>query len=276
MRLPADWNPLRLQGDHERGEVSIADLSRARLAFRWTTPSRNLDLAKWADRTLRDEVGALAAGEAREFGVDGQDWRGAMLYVEPKPPGRDVWVALSPASGRLIEIVYSCRSDDHELADRILPSLRDSARSEAWGWRLFDLSCTSPAGYRLKSQLLNAGDLSLAFSRASQTLVVRQIALAKMALARRPLVKWLGAHERSSAPYYAPVGSPREIAVDRDGDQLVGVQQEARLRQRFAWMWWLPRGQTTLALHDEARDRIVIVQGSEGALACEVAGSVGA
>ena len=68
---------------------------------------------------------------------------------------------------------------------------------------------------------------------------------------------------------------PLSAEVARNGDLLTGLSHAARLRQRFAWMWWLPREQTTLALHDAPRDRIVIVQASEDAVARSIASSVG-
>jgi hypothetical protein len=283
LHLPAEWNAVKLEGTDARGEVLIADMARPRLAFRWTTPRRKLDLAAWAQRTLGGEIGKLAATEVRPFAMSSGDWRGSMLYVDSDPPGRDVWVAQSRASGRVIEMVYSSHGSSHglsqgadrTLSDLILPSLSDAPADQSRLWRVFDLSCRSPAGYALSSQRLNAGDLTLSFANRRLTLLVRQIALGKLALQRKPLAKWLDAHVRSLSPTYAPADEARVIEIERGDIKMSGLIGSARLRSRFGWMRWLPPAQTALVLHDEPRDRLIVVQASEESVADEVAASVG-
>jgi hypothetical protein len=178
-----------------------------------------------------------------------------------------VFVAHSGVSGRAIEIVHHVRRRDRLLEDSILPSLIDTRSDEARRWAVFDLACIVPGGFELATHRLNAGDLSLNFSCRRQVLNVRQIALAKMALDRMPLERWLAQQERAVAKHYRPSGD----AVDSPmGQRRVSVR-----RRRFGWMRWLPPQVITYARHDDQRDRLVLVQGNDDALLQQVAGTVG-
>src|SRR5689334_4490647 len=209
LKLPARWNPVKLEGDFAQGSVLIADMHRPQLGLRW----RKLGQKRFdAMRALRGEVGALAAARAREWGGEGEGdgWVKARLFLESEPPGRDVWVAHSRASGRAIEIVHPLRRRDRVMEDSILPSLADTRPDEACRWAIFDLSCIIPGGFSLARHRLNAGDLTLNFACKHQTLTIRQIALAKMALDRLPLEKWLHQQERAITRHYCPAGAVKE------------------------------------------------------------------
>lgn len=260
LKLPGRWNPVKLEGDYARGYVLITDMDRPRLAMRWSTVTmRSFDAHAWAKRAMREEVGQLAADEARAIDMADTNWTAPLLYTEPKPPGRDVWVARSAASGRLVEVVYHAHRRERVLADQVLPTLLDQDSAGPMRWAVFDLSCTAPAGFRLESHVLNAGDLSLSFAKHRQRLVIRQIAVASLALQRLPIEGWLARQEASASKYYRPDGEPRETPT--------GMTRRMTRRRRFAWMRWRPAELFTLIAHDVVRDRIVIIQSTDEALA---------
>src|SRR5438034_2092048 len=100
LNLPEGWNPLRLEGDYDRGQALFVDLERPRLGLRWDKPrGQKFDAQRAIEQALKQEVGQLAAAEAARCGA-------GTLYLEPKPPGRDVWIGYSAPSGRLLQIVY--------------------------------------------------------------------------------------------------------------------------------------------------------------------------
>ena len=80
--------------------------------------------------------------------------------------------------------------------------LTDTSANQELAWSAFDLSCKTPPGWRLQSQLLNAGDLSLTFEKERHWLLVRQIAVAHLALKRMPLAKWHESHRRKHERNY--------------------------------------------------------------------------
>src|SRR5687767_3274860 len=107
---PDDWSPIKIEGDFDKGFVALADLDRQRLGVRWQRAKKNADPKQLVTDAMRGEVGALALAESIESTSD--RWPAARLYVEPDPPGRDVWVGYSAATGRLVQIVYQATVRD--------------------------------------------------------------------------------------------------------------------------------------------------------------------
>jgi hypothetical protein len=274
LELPRRWDPVQLAGDAAAGHALFADAARPRLGLRWATPrrGRRFDAADAVRQAMVAEVGALAAAEATPVG----DWESPLLYVEPDPPGRDVWVAFSPSSGRLLTVACPVRRRDHVLAGLILPGLDEWSLDRAAPWAVFDLSVVVPGGMALTGRHLNAGDLSLSFAdRRGVTLTVRQVALAEMALRHRTLDGWLADQQRPHARHYRVAGTPIDVTVAAAGRSLDGRQSQLARRRRFALATWRPRSWATVALHDPARDRLVILHGTDGDLLRTVAETVG-
>ncbi len=274
--LPARWNPVKVEGDYDSGSVLIADLHRPRLGLRWHRATKKLDSSAWVMEALREEVGQLAADEAKPFAAAPGEFDGSMLYVEPQPPGRDVWLGESRVSGRCIEVVHHAHRRENLLASMLLPTLKDLPADQPMPWSVFDLSCIAPTGFRLLSHRLNAGDLSLTFGQERRLATIRQIALADLALKRMSLQQWLGDQEQMQRKHYRPVGKTSEpsIAAD-DGRNLCGVLRRMVRRRRFCFMRSIACELLTAALRDNERDRLVIVQASDEPLLRESAAHVG-
>ena len=153
--LPDGWNPVKLQGDYVRGHALIADMHRPRLGLHWTSPGRKFDADLWAQRHWWKRSDSLASDEARSCPTG--LWKSAMLYLELAPPGRDVWVAHSTVSGRTIEIVCHVDENDDRCIDDLLLSLTDYPSDGPLPWAVFDLSCQTPANWRLTADAIERG-----------------------------------------------------------------------------------------------------------------------
>lgn len=269
IEMPERWSPVRLEGSYDEGYALISDIQRQRFGLRWKRAGKRLDAAAWTRKTMIAEVGRLAADEAVDHdGSDAIAWQGGRLYIEPKPPGRDVWIALSPTSRRTVELVYHAHRRDRILQQRLLPVLVDQPAG-VMEWSVFDLSCRVPAGLELVAQRLNAGDLSLTFGDGKKTMAtVRQIALASMAIKRLPLEKWLMQQIALRRKHYRAAGA---LESDSEKDLL---RQDSRRRLRWTWQWWIAPGFVTLARHDRQRDRLVVIDATSQALATEMLESV--
>jgi len=278
MELPPRWNPLRLEGDFDHGSVLIADLHRPRLGIRWRRATgKRFDAAAWAMQAMRDEVGKLAADEAKPLELPAGRFAASSIYLEPQPPGRDVWLAFSRASGRCIQIVHHASRRETILVGTILPTLEDlGGRDGPMPWAVFDLSCLAPAGMKLTGHRLNAGDLSLTFADKHRIVTIRQVALAELALKRKPLRQWLADQESRRHKYHRPIAEPTELELSSDdGRRLTGLARTMVRRRRFFFLRAIWPELRTIALHDPQRDRIVIVQASDDALIHEAARGVG-
>jgi len=143
-QTPEEWNPVNLQGTFEAGYALLSDIHRPRLGIRWTTPGRGFDSNRWMREAMVAEIGALAAEEAEACGEGA--FGSGMLYREPEPPGRDVWVGVSGVSGRTFEVVYHVYPGEEsrmrglrvesEEKNSTLTSTDDSAGEDTGGTRL--------------------------------------------------------------------------------------------------------------------------------------------
>ncbi len=276
--LPRRWDPVKLDGDAAAGHALFADALRPRVGLRWQTPRRRrrFDAAEAVRQTLVAEVGRLAAAEARPGGPAGGDWLAPLLYVEPDPPGRDVWVAFSPTSNRLVTVACPVRRREHVLGGIVLPTVAESPLDRAAPWAVFDLGLTVPGGFTLAGRRLSAGDLSLTFAdRRGARFTVRQVAVAGLALRRRPLDGWIGEQQRADHRRYRPAGPVVDAGLTVGGRPLSGRSGRLTRRRRFALATWHPPSLVTVVAHDAARDRLVLLHGTDEPLLRAVAATVG-
>lgn len=275
LRLARSWNPTKVEGDFDKGQILFADLDHPRLGLRWQKiKSKRFDPAAWSERSMRQEVGQLAAAEAKPGPVQ-FPFEGSRIYAEPKPPGRDVWIGYSPASRRVIQLVYHAHGRDRVLAETILPTLADTPPDEPAVWSIFDLSCVTPPGFALKSHRLIAGDLSLTFARQREWMALRQIGVAQLALSRRPINQWLADQQKQLLPHYRPAGNLQEITIMVGPRELAGFSRDALRLRRFGWKYWIPTDAITYIAHDPEQDRLLLFQGSDANLLKDLAATIG-
>jgi hypothetical protein len=260
---------MKLEGDYNTGYALVADVYRPRLGMRWTTPARNFDAQTWAKKALIEEVGQLAAQAAKPCPTD--YWKTSLLFSEPDPPGRDVWLALGNVSGRTMELVHHVTVDEPSQMEALRRQLADSPPADELLWSVFDLSCKTPPGYRLESKLLNAGDLRLTFTDDSQHLTVRQIAVAHLALKTMPLEKWLEQQQLPHEKNYRLTGPPSPICFT---ETLHGLACQLH-RRRKLWQRRLPAEIYILALHDTQRGKLIVVEADTKLSAEQFAKTVG-
>ena len=284
LQLPRRWDPIKLEGDHTEGYALFADTLRPRLGLRWQTPKQNrkFDPEKSVRLAMRNEVGQLAADEAVIKGSlpfmsanDDRLWDSPLLYVEPEPPGRDLFAVFSEVSGRLLTLAYHAHRREQILESTILPTLADLPVDRAVPWSIFDLNCVIPGGMKLVNRQLNAGDLGLTFADRYQQVTVRQIAVAKLALQRQSLDGWITEQQRINRKYYLPTGQFSDITLTINGKDLAARISRCHRRLRYAMLWQLPRELIAIAAHDADRDRLVILHGSDQSLLTEIAQTVG-
>jgi hypothetical protein len=283
VQIPGRWSPTKLSGDYRQGYALFADLHRPRLGLRWHTPrKRKFDSSAWSAKAMREEVGQLAAAEASPHAIAG--WEGPLLFAEPEPPGRDVWMGYSPVSGRTLQVVYYAHRRERVLTEVVLPTLRDLPRGQPMAWSIFELSAIVPRDLPMRTHRLNAGDLSLTFGNDRRLGTVRQIAVATLALQRMGIEKWLLQQQRMAGKYYRVVGKPTEVTLSvgggggdgQEGRPAKGVKGRSVRRRRFFFLFRHARELFTYAMHDAERDRLVLVQASDDNLARSLAAACGA
>lgn len=274
LSLPADWNPQKLEGDFRAGLALLSDLQGPRLGLRWKHSAADSDPRQRLREAMVGEVGELATKEAVE--IKAKSFGEALAYFDPDPPGRDVLIGFSETSGRLIELTLHRQPGEAKKLADIAESLVDSAQDAELAWSVFDLSCTTPAGWSLSGKALNAGDLSLSFVNAKDTLTIRQLALARLALKRQPIERWLEDLQQPHGGRYRSVNGKSDVAWKGfDGQELKGVVSCVALKTMLRWAWTLPKQWAYAVLHDESRDRLILAQSTDAAAMETVCRSVG-
>ncbi len=273
--VPDSWNPVKVDGDWNQGTLLLADMQQAKLGIRWRV-QKSGDPAKWAARTMRSEVGELAAKEAKDWSMSEPDaWKASRLFIEPKPPGRDVWIGWSSKTDRVLEIVHHAKERDRVLSEQVLEVLDELTSDVTQDWSIFDISCKTPAGWQLQWYRLNAGDLTLAFQSKRKTARIRQLAPASLALARQSLEKWMQQQDKTIRRLYRPMSQTNELSIDVSGREVQVRKGVLKRKRRFFWAFTNAREITVYGLHDENRNRITIVQGDDEQVLKELLGSSG-
>jgi hypothetical protein len=91
-----------------------------------------------------------------------------------------------------------------------------------------------------------------------------------------PIEKWLAQQESVRHKYYRSVGEPEHFSILAGGGRkLVGVRRQLRKRRRFFWMPGIAKRFTTFALHDEQRDRLMLIQSDRQETARDLAETIG-
>jgi hypothetical protein len=273
IQIPRRWDPVKLEGDHSEGHALFADTLRPRLGLRWQTLKKKIEPAGAVRKAMRAEVGQLAADEVKPLSLNDPAWQSPLLYLEPEPPGRDVFSAFSEISGRLLQVAYHAHRRENLFAATILPTLADLPIERAHQWSIFDLNCVIPGGMKLKSQRLNAGDLALTFNDRYQEITIRQIAVAQLALQWQSLDGWIADQQKTSKRYHHPTGKVEDTVIARNHKGIPARLSRMQRRFRYALLWNQPRSYATIAAHDADRDRLILLHGTDESL-LEVVGAI--
>lgn len=261
MIVPDTWNPVKVDGDWSAGLILLADMHQARLGIRWREVRRG-DPTKTVARAMENEVGRLACQESVDHPMASSGaWRASRFYEENDPPGRDVWVGYSAVSSRLLQLVHHVKRPDPILKQTLLASLQDTPRDEPQSWSIFDLSCQTPAGWRLQWYRFHAGDLTLAFARGRDQIRLRQVGPASLALARMPLDDWIRQLDKSYRKIYRPPNELADTSLEVASRTIPARLGMLMRKKRLFWAWtYLPR-LTVMGFHDPVRNRLGLAQG---------------
>src|SRR2546423_15594566 len=87
LELPHRWDPVKLEGNFDSGHALLMDTHGPRLGLRWKKRPRGkrFDPVQWVAKAMREEVGRLAAEEARPF-TNRAGGAGGVADKDPGPP----------------------------------------------------------------------------------------------------------------------------------------------------------------------------------------------
>lgn len=254
--IQEEWRPLKIEGDHQKGAITVGSMDGPVFQLRWLRPPKSYDAAEWIKKRCRAVAGGQTSDDPpRPDGFAMASWVRSLAIRQESE--KTVWWGYAEPAHLLVEILLTNLCDDKTNAWFIrhaLPKLTVAAATEDCPWSIYSSRCVIPPGYILRRQRLAAGDIALEFTAdKGRRLLVRQVFPALLALQRRPYAGWLRDRVFKER---------RRFRKDCETTREDGL--------RMTWTGWkripfplgflLPRRWETVVAHDEYLDRLLIVE----------------
>ncbi len=266
LELPRTFEPLKLSGTPDKGQMIVGDNDCAMLLLQWTRPPQRgaFDGRAWVVERLR-KLGLHPDPEDRppaheHFTACG--WARAVQTEEDKQTTH--WFAYDHRARLLLRVTVNGVLPEalrETLEQQVLPTLRPQPEDEPATWSMYDLGFVAPAGFALSQRHLFSGDVALEFVRGPhETLLLRQVYPGDLALGRRTHEQWLDCypfplHRR---PRRASLRTEPWCSSRQPG--LSGLRRHVWQRLPVPMGWCSPRQSSALAVHDTVLNRLLLVE----------------
>lgn len=229
LEVPADWNPVMLQGTARRGSLVLADLGAPRLELTWLS---------WSGRASPDLTRSVkkqraAMGEVVE--QPPERWPLTSTFADARVLVSDLpeevrLVLSSPPSRRVVVARFSPRGlrDREAVLYRVVASLADLSDRLLVPWSIYDFAFALPRGFKLVGHRLEAGGAFLSFARGRTELLrfARVVSVARLREGFGPVELMAKLEQRSRRGY---AWQKDETTTHRDHDVTV------RRGRRVGW-----------------------------------------
>lgn len=249
-RMPADWRPLKLEGNAPEGHMLVGDGERPVFQVSWR---------EWGKRRIAPETWI-----ERRTGDSGirQDTPGFDAAAVVESAERWALVAANKRFGVVLSAdAQLTKNTRRRIKEMVFGSFEAVETGAPTPWAVFGAHFETPAGFRYKQASLRLGDIALELrARGGGRLVVRQVYPGKLALSRRPLEKWL---EHTPFPQRLRI---KGLSVEPWPIEFgAGLMFEGRLATRLKSLavplnFLARRYSCTAAVWDESLDRLLIVE----------------
>jgi hypothetical protein len=179
-----------------------------------------------------------------------------------KGGSKTIWSGYAAEAGLLLEVIVTSLTEEPLRAAifaSLVPKINVSVRDKPCCWSMYSVSFMSPPGFELNKRHLFSGDVALQFSRGrKETLLMRQVYPAGLALSRRNLERWM-----ESAPFgeRRRLRAPVRVAWRRDAPrELEGIRQSGWKRLPSPLGRCAPRHSVAVAAVDKELDRLLIAE----------------
>lgn len=197
VKIPADWRPLKIDGNHGRGSMMVGNAEKAIMLVKWWRPEDrpSFSVEEWLKHRFK-KLGTVPTEEPSAPRPNGFSKTAWVVELESKDgSSKTIWYGHAPAAGMVLEVVLNCNVEKYlqqKVIKKILPGLQVNSRNEETPWALYEVSFLSPQGFILNQRHLCSGDVALEFVKGkTETLLVRQVYPAGLAMKRRTYERWL-------------------------------------------------------------------------------------
>jgi hypothetical protein len=252
--LMNDWRPLRIEGNFDKGAVTMGDQEGPVFILRWLHIPKKYDGFKWIEKRKKQ----VAAGQSSEnppqpVGFDKTSWIKNLAIR--KESEKTVWWGYSEECKVLVEVILTNLTDPKKnewFIHQALPKLKVTSKSDKSLWQIYSARFVIPEGFTLNRHRLGVGDIALEFIRKkNDKLVVRQVYPAKLALQRRSLPAWLRDE----------VFKRHRFFKELSGDSNLEIKTKKRGVKKFPFPlgWVIPNQCERMIKDDKSLDRLYIV-----------------
>ncbi len=266
LMMPAEWRPLKIRGEYNRGAVIVGDGEHAVFQIKWWRPGiKKFNSDDWISRRLEKEFKIVVrnANAPCPAGFTNAAW-----VLDAKNRGKGnlmVWYGYAAQSDLMIEIISGGDAPDHEcrkVIRRTIPSLRMFRPDESVCYCLFNRKFKVPAGFVLKIWKLESGDITLKFEtgKSRESLTVRQIYPADLALSRCSIDRWMLLKRFKENRKFVPVEKTGPYEVKIKGVKVSGARRYGRKKIPFPLGGVLPLESVFAGLHDVAGNRLIFIE----------------
>jgi len=264
MDVPPRWRPLKIEGTFSGGRMILGRGADVVMQVKWWRPRPNRFRAeRWLRRRLRS-LKARIDDEAACPSPDGFDPVTRAVSRGGRRSKRGacaLWYGWAPAAGVQIEAVVGPQDSGGRGAPwHALQSLRAAKMGAPTTWAVFDSLFHVPAGFVVDQYELLLGDLSLHFTGPDrQTLMLRQIYPADLALERRSMADWLEFSRFRTRRHFRGE-TEQNWAIERHGRRLEGLHRTGVKSYPFPLGVVRPRCSIGAAALDTEAGRLMVAE----------------
>lgn len=261
LSLPDEWQPLKLSGTSEKGQVVVGNSEYPIFILKWERAQNAQDSKgrEWVEQRLKKMGVVSDANPPAAAAFTACGWAHGVQTEEQRET--TYWFGYSAPADLLLGITVNGelpKSIRLKTVHKVLPTLQTTPVDAIQTWAMYSVSFLVPSGFELARRHLYSGDVALEFTRGRRdTLLLRQVYPAELALKRRSMEKWIAHypfkdHRRVSA---------RSMQVqDCRRGELAGLERRGWKRLPAPLGWCAPRRVHGLAVHDEGLKRLLIAE----------------
>ena len=264
MDVPPRWRPLKIEGTFSGGTMILGRGADVVMQLKWWRPKlKRFRPDRWLGRRLRSLKARMDDGTTCPspdgFGMVARAVRRSGKRSKGGPYA--LWYGWAPSAGVQIEAVVGPQDSGGRGAPwRALQSLRAAEMGAPTTWAVFDSLFHVPAGFVVDKYELLLGDLSLQFAGPDrQTLMLRQIYPADLALERRELADWLEFSRFRTRRHFRGE-TEQDWAIEHHGRRLEGLGRTGVKCYAFPLGVVRPRYSIGAAVHDIEAGRLLVAE----------------
>ncbi len=257
-----NWRPFKIENGHTRGSMLIGDADEPTLLVRWWRPGRRFHPSKYFHRQAKELGAPLSEHLPGPPGLDETAW--IEEFTARNGTSQAAWYGYSQAGGMVVEAILNRAVPKEmleEITENVLPSLQISAKEEDTAWAMYNLSFVCPAGFVLRRHHLYPGNIALEFTGgAHETLMLRQVYPADLALQRRTSDLWLKQCPFKQHRKLRPGAGTVALWQREEPNPLAGMRMRGWKRLPMPLGWCAPRFMVGILATDETLNRLCIVE----------------